>query len=140
MPPPGYYRKRREKLMRRDPHCHWCQRQLVLYPDYGKNGFKSMPEDYPTIDHLISAFLGPRNDVRMKMQTLVLACPRCNNARNVAETQKYIWRTRWKSASFPFPLRWLGKTLKKSRWRRRSMMTIVTPIHPDSAPSQRGPG
>jgi 5-methylcytosine-specific restriction endonuclease McrA len=76
-----------------------------------------MPEDYSTIDHLTSAFMGPRNDVCMKAQTLVLACPRCNNARNVEETRKYIWRTRWKSASFPFPLQWIGKILKRYRMR-----------------------
>ncbi len=76
-----------------------------------------MPDDYATIDHLTSAFLGPRKDVQMKARTLVLACPRCNNARNVAETHEHIWRTRWKSASFPFPLRWIGKLLKKYRWR-----------------------
>jgi hypothetical protein len=103
--------------MRRDPRCHWCRRELTLYPGYGKNGFKVMPEDYPTIDHLTSAFMGPRKDVRMKAQTLVLACPRCNNARNVEEAQKHIWRTRWKSASFPFPLRWIGKILKIYRMR-----------------------
>ncbi len=115
MPKPGYFRKRKEKMMREDPHCHWCHKQLRLYLDYGKNGFKVLPEDYATIDHLVSAFMGPRKDVGMKARTLVLACPACNNARNVAETKQHIWRTRWKSASFPFPFRWLGTLLKKYR-------------------------
>lgn len=102
--------------MEEDPHCHWCRRGLKLYPNYGTNGFKIMPEDYPTIDHLTSAFMGPRKNVDGKERTLVLACPACNNARNVAETQQHIWRTRWKSASFPFPLRWVGKALKRYRY------------------------
>ncbi len=105
--------------MQEDPHCHWCRKELRLYPDYGKNGFKIIPEDYATIDHLTSAFMGPRKNVRMNARTLVLACPRCNNERNVAETQQHLWLTRWKSGSLPFPLRWLGKLLKKYRsWRR----------------------
>ncbi len=115
MPLPGYFRKRRERLMREDPHCHWCGKALTLYPDYGKHGFKAMPHDYPTIDHLVSAFMGPRQNVKMNERTLVLACPQCNNARNVAETKRHIWRTRWKSASFPFPLRWVGALLKRYR-------------------------
>ncbi|HUC01330.1 MAG TPA: hypothetical protein VMA75_00290 [Candidatus Paceibacterota bacterium] len=115
MPWPRYYRKRRERMMRQDPHCHWCRRELKLYPGYGKNGFKKMPEDYPTIDHLTSAFMGPRKNGDGKTRTLVIACPKCNNARNVAETREHIWRTRWKSAAFPFPLRWLGTLLKKFR-------------------------
>jgi 5-methylcytosine-specific restriction endonuclease McrA len=77
-----------------------------------------MPDDYPTIDHLISAFMGPRENVDGKVRTLVLACPQCNNARNVAEAKQHIWRTRWKSGSFPSPLRWFGKLLKKYRARK----------------------
>jgi hypothetical protein len=121
MPNPGYYRKRRVRLMREDPHCHWCRRELKLYPDYGKNGFKVLPEDAATIDHLTSAFMGPRKNGDGKTQALVLACPRCNNARNVAETQRHIWPTRWKSGSFPWPLRWVGKLAK---WWRRQRMRI----------------
>jgi len=102
--------------MREDPRCHWCKRELTLYPSYGRGGFKMMPEDYPTIDHLTSAFMGPRRNDDGKSQTLVIACPQCNNTRNVAECQHHIWRTRWKSASFPFPLRWLGRLLKKYRY------------------------
>ncbi len=101
--------------MREDPHCHWCRKKLKLYPDYGKNGFKAIPEDYATIDHLTSAFMGPRKNVNMKTRTLVLACPQCNNARNVSETKQHIWLTRWRSGSFPFPLRWFGALLKKYR-------------------------
>jgi 5-methylcytosine-specific restriction endonuclease McrA len=139
MPPPGYYRRRRERLMGEDPHCHWCRKALTLCPDYRSEGFAFMPGDYPTIDHLTSRFMGPRKNGDGKTQVVVLACPRCNNARNLAETKKYIWRTRWKSASFPFPLRWLGRTLKKSRWRKKSLL-MATSIHQDSAPSRRGPG
>jgi hypothetical protein len=121
MPYPGYYRKRREKMMREDPHCHWCGRELKLYPDYGKNGSKFMPKDYPTIDHLVSAFMGPRKNGDGKTKTLVIACPACNNARNVVEAHQHIWRTRWKSGSFPFPLRWLGRLLKKYRHHKQRL-------------------
>lgn len=105
--------------MREDPHCHWCRRPLRLYPDYGKNGLRAMPEDYPTIDHLTSAFMSPRKNADGKMKTLVIACPHCNNTRSVAETSSHIWRTRWKSASFPFPLRWIGTMLRI--FRRRAL-------------------
>gem|GEM_PF-2410112 len=118
MPRPGYFRKRRERLLREDPHCYWCRRELKLYPDYGKGGLKATPEDYATIDHLTSAFMGPRKDVRMRMRTLVLSCPSCNNARNTKEMKRHPWLVRWKSGSFPSPLRWLGKLLKQHRLRR----------------------
>jgi hypothetical protein len=55
----------------------------------------------------------------MNARTLVIACPQCNNARNVAEAHKYIWLTRWKSAAFPFPLRWFGVLLKRYRHQKR---------------------
>jgi 5-methylcytosine-specific restriction endonuclease McrA len=119
MPNPGYFRKRRNRLMKENPHCHWCGKTLNLYPDYGTNGFKIMPDDYATIDHLVSRLRGPRKNVSMNARTLVIACPQCNNARNVAEAHQYIWRTRWKSASFPFPLRWFGVLLKRYRHQRR---------------------
>jgi len=132
MPPPGYYRKRREKLMRKDPHCYWCKKELTLYPDYRSEGFKFMPDDYPTIDHLTSRFMGPRENGDGKTQAVVITCPQCNNARNVVETQKHIWRTRWKSASFPFPLRWAGRLLKifrghtlRDRWSLRRLLDDV---------------
>lgn len=79
MPNPGYFRKRRERLIREYPHCHWCGKKLNLYPDYGTIGFKVMPNDYATIDHLISRFMGPRKNIDMQARTLVIACPQCNN-------------------------------------------------------------
>lgn len=112
----GYYKKRRERLMEKDPHCYWCPRKLKLYPNYPKKmRHQTMPEDYVTIDHLKSRFWGPRRDVGMKERTLVLACPKCNNRRQAEEKQKYIWITRWKSGSFPYPFRWVGKILKNLR-------------------------
>lgn len=119
MPWPGYYRKRREKLVREDPHCFWCHRELKLYPSWPSPEQKTIPEDYPTIDHLTSRFMGPRKHMP-NMRVLVLACPACNNARNVAQTDRHIWRTRWKSGSFPFPLRWLGTVAKRYHQARKT--------------------
>ena len=105
MPANGYFRKRRKRLMDKDPYCYWCGKKLTLYPDYPKRKHQKMPADYPTIDHLKSKYWGPRRDVQMKEKTLVLACPKCNNDRQAKEQKRYLFLTWWKSGGFP---RWLS--------------------------------
>lgn len=120
----NYNAKRRIRLMQKDPHCYWCRRELKLYPDYWKWRHRQMPKDYPTIDHLNSRLLGNRYDPGMKGITLVLSCPDCNNKRSKEEQQTHIWRTRWISGSFPFPLRWFGRMLKW--WRKKTRRKMCT--------------
>ena len=109
--------------MKDDPHCHWCRRTLRSYPDYPACSGQRMPDDFPTIDHLNSRLWGARPETKGK-RTLVLSCPGCNNRRNVEEARKYIWITRWKSASFPRYLNWLNRTLRQ--WRKIRRRISVT--------------
>ena len=118
MPGNGYYSRRRVRLMSENPRCHWCKRDLKLYPSVGRK--KKLPQDFATIDHLEYRFFGPRVDPRFKQRTLVLACPECNNERSRQELRKYIWRARWKSGTFPFPFGWLGRILKLYRKSRHT--------------------
>ena len=106
----NYNAKRRIRLMLKDPHCHWCRRELRLYDIRGGK----LPPDYPTIDHLKDKFLhGKRPEVGMKQTTLVLACPKCNNERtNKIATSKHKFKTWWKAGAFPPPFRWFGTLLK----------------------------
>ncbi len=76
--------KRREILMARDPHCHWCGRELK---DKKTNGRGRLPKDFPTIDHLQNRFFG-RKYVPNKEMT-VLACPSCNNERQRKELSRW---------------------------------------------------
>lgn len=128
MPQGDYFNRRRKRLMEKDPHCHWCRRPLKLYPNYGKPHTRGMrmPADYPTIDHLKSRLFGPRQEVHMKQKTLVLSCPECNVRRSKEEQQRHIWRTRWKSGTFPFPLQWVGKLLK---WYRKQPLIVNSNKH-----------
>lgn len=113
----NYFAKRRLRLMQKDPHCHWCRRELKSYPNRTRG---KLPADFPTIDHLTSKFLCPRRDTRMRKTTLVLACQKCNTARQKEEHAKHIWLTRWKSGMFPYPFRWFGAFLKFCRREART--------------------
>lgn len=57
-----YFRKRRIRLLEKDPNCHWCRRPLKL-PEKKPTG-GTLPDDYPTIDHLKSRFWGKRKRCR----------------------------------------------------------------------------
>ena len=119
MPAHGYFKKRRIMLMEKDPHCHWCRLPLKLYPDYSRKKQK-MPNDFPTIDHIKSRFMGIREDVGMKKRTLVISCPKCNHQiRNNEEMRNHPFRTHWKSGTFPYPFRWFGRLLKFIRKQKR---------------------
>lgn len=77
------FRVQRERMWRRNPHCHYCGVKTVL-PDANGKSPRAMNE--ATIDHLRPrhhpARLEPANgDVRR-----VLACWECNNKRDQWET------------------------------------------------------
>ena len=103
-----YLRLRRARLMQKDPHCYWCRKPLKEY--YATS--HGLPDDFPTIDHLVSRFSGKRKEVYMKERTLVLSCPKCNQDRANEEMQKHIWKTRWKAGQFPRRLKYIGIILK----------------------------
>lgn len=68
----------RNRLWRKDPHCHWCGRLTV-----NEQGVRP---DAATLDHVYS-----RLDFRRKGQGKhVLACWECNQARASAEVQSMV--------------------------------------------------
>lgn len=70
-------RVRRRNLMREDPHCWYCGRDLVFVEVSGGQ----LPEDYPTIEHLFSRYSGRISINTTNELRRVLACPKCNNDR-----------------------------------------------------------
>lgn len=113
-----YFRKRRKQLMEEHPFCSWCPKRLKMYPD----GWKpedgcGLPNDFPTIDHIYSRFWfwNGRPQVYGRGQSLVLSCPPCNQGRAKRDEQEHIWRHRWKTGSFPPPLRWVGYAIMGCR-------------------------
>jgi ssDNA-binding Zn-finger/Zn-ribbon topoisomerase 1 len=95
----AYHQKRREVLMKRDPHCFWCRKKLVSFKPRRNQG--KLPDNFPTIDHLYSRFWGLRPKPDGKT-TLVLACPSCNHERARQDHINNKWRTHWRSATFPW--------------------------------------
>ena len=66
--------------MARDPHCHWCGRELVWFDPGPK--CKAFPPNFATQDHLNSRVASKPRPPRGK---LVLACRECNEARAAEE-------------------------------------------------------
>jgi 5-methylcytosine-specific restriction endonuclease McrA len=62
----GKYRALRRRLLRKDPHCHWCRCDLTL--------------DTSTADHVIPLRRGGLDNPN----NIVLACEPCNNKRGHA--------------------------------------------------------
>jgi hypothetical protein len=110
----SYYKKRRTRLLEKDPFCYWCRKPLVLI-QLPPNLKGPIPDNFPTIEHLNSRFLGKRPKADFKTKTLVLACPPCNFERGRLEVAKHPFRQHWKSSSFPPPFEWLGWPLKRYR-------------------------
>lgn len=99
----NYFKRRRERLMQIDPHCHWCGIEVIYYalPEG-----KQMPDNFATIDHLYSRLNEQRKEKTFAYgheMTLVLACHKCNHERNVEEMQAVPIQMLWdKSDSRPF--------------------------------------
>lgn len=83
--------KRRKRLinrLKRDDHCYWCGRQVVLTPD----GSGVLKPFHATIDHKFS-----RQDIRRYLPSggsyQVLSCYKCNQQRNIEDTKKLSLKT-----------------------------------------------
>lgn len=70
-------KKRRDRLYKEHPYCHWCGRRLT-----DKMNGKKFPKNFRTVDHVKSKLSGDR--WRTGGQT-VLACHECNQDRNRLE-------------------------------------------------------
>jgi 5-methylcytosine-specific restriction endonuclease McrA len=66
-------RKRRLKLFRKNPLCHWCKKMMTM--GHGSDG-RCLPRT-ATLDHLIPQSKGGSNFP----ENIVLACHECNNKR-----------------------------------------------------------
>ena len=73
-------RKRKLKLWRIDPHCHWCG-ILTVIREYEPHQ-SQLPND-ATVDHLRSRWSKERG--KDKTESTVLACYKCNQERNEKE-------------------------------------------------------
>ena len=109
MPDTDYYARRRARLMQKNPHCYWCHCLVIYYP---MKDHQKFPDNYATIDHLNSHLKGPRPNVFFKKRTLVLACFKCNQKRNMAEQHKnkmWLW---YKADSYPLKWKWARKYIR----------------------------
>lgn len=73
--------------MAKDPHCHWCEREVVLYyvKEWGRNGYPKQPDDMATLDHIYDRFDTEKREESWRKKDPnrhVLACYRCNHDRN----------------------------------------------------------
>ena len=126
----AYFRMRREGLMKKDPHCHWCGKELHLYGNWANvqrqlrkgDPRRRLPDDFPTIDHLYDRVNGRRRPSGLYgyEQTLVLACPACNEGRASAKELSEIWKKRWVSNSWPRWCRWFMRWYKKRKTRNKN--------------------
>lgn len=79
-------KKRRERLLEKDPHCHWCNIEVIFF---SLKKHQVTPDNYATIDHLNTRYYKRRRQQFSsgQVQTCVLACNKCNWERNEEETQ-----------------------------------------------------
>ena len=64
----GHYREAKRKMMRENPHCHWCRERLTM---------KIGAPHQATLDHKIPLALGGLDNAN----NWVLACEPCNHDR-----------------------------------------------------------
>jgi hypothetical protein len=68
-------KKRRLELFEKDPHCHWCGREVVLV--HQMRGGATLPNQ-ATLEHLFDRLNPLRFDIRYAGERYVLACYECN--------------------------------------------------------------
>jgi 5-methylcytosine-specific restriction endonuclease McrA len=78
--------KRRDKLFSLHPFCHWCGKEVHLYPHLRGRGRKR-PLDEATLDHLRSRYNTERQIPSWDKEQTVLACWECNHRRGEEETK-----------------------------------------------------
>jgi hypothetical protein len=92
------FRRQREALWRKDPHCHWCGCLTILWKSSPKN--KVMPHNAATLDHLDSR-MSPERGKHPGERRHVLACYRCNQDRCDRDLAANIELQREKSGAYP---------------------------------------
>ncbi len=76
------FKKRRERLFAKNPHCHWCKCLTVPPNPNGGGG----PDNMATLDHLFSRLVKqPKYVGDGRTPVTVLACRKCNHARAVQD-------------------------------------------------------
>jgi len=77
-------KKRRLRLFKNNPFCHWCNCKLV-WIDYGRGEKFKQPNNIATIDHFYH-----KGDPRRVNNTIpsVLACGQCNKARGTQHNKE----------------------------------------------------
>jgi hypothetical protein len=66
--------------MKNDPHCYWCRKDLIYF--LMESG-QTLPDNFATLDHINSRLMHPEG--RPPCGKIVLACPGCNQGRNIEE-------------------------------------------------------
>jgi hypothetical protein len=78
--------------MSKDPHCYWCGCEVRYFP---LKRHHKVPHDYATLDHLNDRLTGDRPKLD-GIETTVLACFGCNNARNAIKQAQlpkfFLWK------------------------------------------------
>ena len=100
----GVWKKnRRNNLMAKDPHCHWCGIEVI----YRKLTFgEKMPDNFATIDHLFSRLSPQRGQKQHPTQEItVLACNKCNFIRG-KEEEKGLGKTELRKRSGKPDVNW----------------------------------
>lgn len=75
-------RNRKLYLLRKDPHCYWCGREVF---DHDLSHKSHPPYNTATVDHLITRYSSVRGEVKGET---VLSCWKCNNDRSKQETSQ----------------------------------------------------
>jgi len=87
--------RRRQVLMKRDPHCAYCGCEVVYFDNHGGQ----LPPNFATIDHVYSR-LTPGG--RPRKGDTVLACRACNEARGHEEVAQLPIEELWeRSGAYP---------------------------------------
>ena len=69
--------RRKSNLMKEDPHCFYCRREVFIFPHVDG---KRVPNNQATLDHIEDRVY--RIDRPIIGENTVLACFKCNGERN----------------------------------------------------------
>ena len=90
------FRKIRQRLWKKDPHCHYCGCKTIWLEQAGGN----RPPNAATLDHIIPRTNPLRHTLPFYPQELlVLCCNKCNNDRGKRDEQKLKQHIRWTDRS-----------------------------------------
>jgi len=96
-----------KNLFELNPHCFWCDCLVTLENRNNRHG--KFPSNGATLDHVVSR--NNKNWKKGKRNLLVLSCYKCNQKRQVKETEGLSIEELWcRSDRYP-----LGKRNEKKR-------------------------